>query len=288
MDIIQLDQPISDAERAALLFAGHLLVYRQRPAMQRMIAYTRELLEDELPGLDPVTVQKHLSREEFLERVGAVQTRFRTSEDAKLIFFDVLRECGVTTEQCYYDHFPLRVVPFDATHNGAHRAAIGHHRDTWGSNVQCQQNWWAPVFSLEAERTIAFYPDYWEKPLANNTATWSFEEYLATRKTARPERGIAYPSAPRPSETVDESGVVKVVIQPGDVLAFSSAHLHASVPNTTDAIRYSVEMRTIHQSDLDAGRVAPNVDNAATVPMYRWFRHVESRQPLSQSFSLES
>ncbi|WP_315982620.1 hypothetical protein [Aliamphritea spongicola] len=156
MDIIQLDQPISDAERAALLFAGHLLVYRQRPAMQRMIAYTRELLEDELQGLDPVTVQKHLSREEFLERVGAVQTRFRTSEDAKLIFFDVLRECGVTTEECYYDHFPLRVVPFDATHNGAHRAAIGHHRDTWGSNVQCQQNWWAPVFSLEAERTIAF------------------------------------------------------------------------------------------------------------------------------------
>ncbi|WP_315982621.1 phytanoyl-CoA dioxygenase family protein [Aliamphritea spongicola] len=86
---------------------------------------------------------------------------------------------------------------------------------------------------------------------------------------------------------MDESGVVKVVIQPGDVLAFSSAHLHASVPNTTDAIRYSVEMRTIHQSDLDAGRVAPNVDNAATVPMYRWFRHVESRQPLSQSFSVE-
>ncbi len=287
MDIIQLDQAISDEARAELLFAGNLLVYRQRPAMQRMIEFTRELLAETLQGLDPVTAQKHLSREVFLDKVGAVQTRFRTSEAAKLIFFDVLRECGVTTDQCFYDHFPLRVVPFDTTHTGAHRAAIGHHRDTWGSNLQCQQNWWAPVFELEAERTIAFYPDYWEKPLANNTATWSFDEYLATRKNARPERGIAYPSAPRPAEAVDESGVVKVVIQPGDVLAFSSAHLHASVPNTTDAIRYSVEMRTVHRSDVSAGRAAPNVDNAATRPMYRWFRHVESRLPLSQFVSLE-
>ncbi|WP_261843911.1 phytanoyl-CoA dioxygenase family protein [Aliamphritea ceti] len=281
MEIIQLDHAISDAERAELLFAGNLLVFRQRPAMQRMITYTRGLLAETLADLDPVTVQNYLERELFLENVGTVQTRFRTSEEAKLIFFDVLRECGVTTDHCYYDHFPLRVVPFDTTHRGAHRAAIGHHRDTWGSNIQSQQNWWAPIFSLEAERTIAFYPDYWDKPLANNTNSWSFTEYLATRKDTQPERGVAYPSAPSPAESVDESGVLKVVIQPGDVLAFASAHLHASVPNTTDAIRYSVEMRTIHQSDLSAGRVAPNVDNAGTGPMYRWFRHVENRQPLS-------
>lgn len=280
MDIIHLDQPISDAERAALLFAGNLLVFRQRPAMSRLIDFTSEMLAAELGSIDPVSAQQYLSPEEFLERTGRVQTAFRTSEQAKLLFFDVLRECGVTTANCYYDHFPLRIVPFNSSHNGAHRAAIGHHRDTWGSNVQSQQNWWAPVFELEAERTIAFYPQYWTRPLANNTASWSFEKYMAARKEVHPERRSAYASAPNPTETVDESGVLKVVIQPGDVLAFASAHLHASVPNTTEAIRYSVEMRTIHQSDLQAGRAAPNVDNAATEPMYRWFRHVESRQTL--------
>lgn len=73
---------------------------------------------------------------------------------------------------------------------------------------------------------------------------------------------------------------MKLVIKPGDVLNFSSAHLHASVPNTSDATRYSVEMRTINLVDLNEKKQAPNLDNAGEKPMYSWFKNIKTNKKL--------
>jgi hypothetical protein len=280
--IIHINNTIDDKERSELLFSGHLLVYRQRESMSELIEFTKNLLKEHLHELDPVDAQQQLNKESFLKAMGAAQTQFRCSEQARQLFFRVLVECGVDPKTCYYDHFPLRVVPFAEEHQGAGRAAIGHHRDTWGSNINSQQNWWAPIFDLTTERTIALYPDYWEKPLANTTASWCFKKLLEKRNQAPTERSFDYPSAPIPMEEVNEEGVVKVLIQPGDVLNFASAQLHASVPNTSSATRFSVEMRTVNVDDLKTMRQAPNVDNAGTEPMYSWFKHIETKQVLAR------
>ena len=280
MKVIHLNHPIADQERSELLFAGHLLVYTQRESMIELVQYTKALLKEHLNGLDPALAQHQLSKESFLMATGAAQTQFRCSDKARQLFFRALTECGIVPRNCYYDHFPLRVVPFAEQHKGADRAAIGHHRDTWGSNINCQQNWWAPIFDLTEERTIAIYPDYWEKPLANTTATWCFDTLLEKRNQTQRERSFNYPNAPSPIEGVNEDGVVKLVIQPGDVLNFASAQLHASVPNTSNATRFSVEMRTINVDDLATMRQAPNVDNAGTKPMYAWFKNIETKQAL--------
>lgn len=281
MQVIQLDQPISDELRAQHLFNGDLLVYRQRPAMLALIDFTKHLLQQQFGDCDYTQVQNQLEQSAFLQLMGEVQSQFRRSAQARELFFEVLIECGVDTQQCYYDHFPLRVVPFASQHQGAQRAAIGHHRDTWGSNINSQQNWWAPIFELTCERTIAIYPDYWDKPLANTTASWSFTDFLAARNKTANERAVNYPSAPTPTTAVDESAVVKLVIAPGDVLNFASAQLHASVPNTTDATRFSVEMRTVNHQDMIASRAAPNVDNAGQKPMYQWFKNIATSAPLT-------
>ncbi len=54
-----------------------------------------------------------------------------------------------------------------------------------------------------------------------------------------------------------------MVIEPGDFLCFSGAHLHARVPNTSDATRYSVELRTVYADDVTANRGAPNLAGRA-------------------------
>ena len=41
------------------------------------------------------------------------------------------------------------------------------------------------------------------------------------------------------------------MIEPGDVLVFSGAHLHGSVPNTNDKARFNTELRTVHVPDFD-------------------------------------
>ena len=280
MDIIQLDQPISDKERADYLFAGDIIVYKQQPAMHELIQYCHKLLHQALK-LDPVYAQQVLGKADFIAKTSQVQDDFKRDHKAKQLFFKVLKECGLDTQSAYYDHFPLRVVPANHQHNTSHRSSVSHHRDTWGSNLQAQQNWWAPIFPLSEERTIAFFPDYWSKPLANNTKSWSFDNYLAKRKVAQKQSEVGYPIAPTANEAVDESKIIKLIIEPGDVLNFASAHLHASVPNTTDTARFSVEMRTLSLADIYENRAAPNIDNEGTTPMYAWFKRIADDKKLS-------
>ena len=280
MKIIRTDSPISDTERAEILFAGDLLVQRNINAMHQLIKWTSNLLGEALKPLESVTAQANLTPEKFIKLTTDAQTAFRSSENAKVLFFKTLEECGVDLNETYFDHFPLRVVPYGTTHGGARNSFISPHRDTWGSSIHSQINWWAPIYELEESRTIAIYPRYWTYPIANNTADWRFSKHIESRRNTHAGMKAPYPSAPSPLEDVDESDMVKVMLEPGDVLSFSSAHLHGSVPNTSNATRYSVEMRTINLKDLLTGRTAPNVDNEGTELMHQWFKRITDKQLL--------
>ena len=85
---------------------------------------------------------------------------------------------------------------------------------------------------------------------------------------------------PEPSEPVDTSSELRIVIEPGDLLCFSGAHLHASVPNVSDRARVSVELRTVNLDDLARGRGAPKIDGHAPQVPLEWFRSMEDGSPL--------
>lgn len=89
-----------------------------------------------------------------------------------------------------------------------------------------------PVHALTADNTAAFYPPHWSLPVGNTSAQWDLEEIRSSSA-------------------------------PGDLLCFSGAHLHASVPNTSGLTRFSVETRTVNADDVQHGRAAANVDGAA-------------------------
>ena len=65
---------------------------------------------------------------------------------------------------------------------------IGFHRDTWSSNVPQQTNWWTTIYPLASERTLAFYPEYWSRPLANTSADWDLDEIRARRRAGSATR----------------------------------------------------------------------------------------------------
>jgi hypothetical protein len=139
--------------------------------------------------------------------------------------------------------------------------------------VYAQTNWWAPIYAISAGRTIAVYGEYWEKPLKNTSAGWDLEEIRSGRSTA--------PLVPEPTETVDTDSELRLVMEPGDLLCFSGAHLHASVPNSTGVARFSAEVRTVDAGDAANGRGAPNVDGEAPHVATDWFRHVVDDTPLT-------
>jgi hypothetical protein len=196
-------------------------------------------------------------------------------DESKGVFRAALEHVGVDPARTYWDRPYLRVVePIDEGAE-AQPGRIGFHRDTWSSNVLAQVNWWTPLSSLTAQRTIAFYPAYWSRPIANTSADWDLDEIRERR-----QRGEDVQIVPEPTEPVDTASELRIVIEPGDLLCFSGAHLHASVPNTSGERRVSVELRTVNLDDRERERGAPDLDGRAPRVPLHWFRSMESGEPL--------
>jgi hypothetical protein len=263
---------LEDGQRRGSVYGGDLLVFEKVPPMVDLCAYADALIREAVETDDPVRAQFGLERDEYLSRVEALQRRFRKDGTAKELFFAALGHVGVDLRRTFWDWLYLRVSPHGDEHAGRRTAGLGFHRDTWSSNVYAQTNWWAPIYPITAGRTVAFYPGYWEEPLKNTSRGWDLEEIRAGRSDA--------PVVPGPAETVDPAPELRPVIEPGDLLCFSGAHLHASVPNATGVARFSVEVRTVDAGDAADGRGAPNVDGEAPRVASGWFRHVEDGTPL--------
>ena len=267
-----LSGALEDGQRRSAIYDGDLLVFEKVPPMVELCAYADALIREAFETDDPVRAQFGLGRDEYLCRVEALQRRFRKDDAAKELFLAALGHAGVDLRRTFWDWLYLRVSPHGDEHAGRRTAGLGFHRDTWSSNVYAQTNWWAPIYPITAGRTVAFYPAYWEKPLKNTSGGWDLEEIRAGRSDA--------PVVPGPTGTVDTASELRPVIEPGDLLLFSGAHLHASVPNTTGVARFSVEVRTVDAGDAADGRGAPNVDGEAPRVASGWFRHVEDGTPL--------
>jgi hypothetical protein len=268
-----LSGALEDGQRRESIYGGDVLVFKKVPSMEEFCAFTDALIREVFETTDPVRAQFELDRDEYLSRVEVLQKRYRKNARAKNLFLAALGHAGVNLRRTFWDWLYLRVSPHGEEHSGRRTAKLGFHRDTWSSNVYAQTNWWAPIYPISPGRTIAFYGEYWGKPLKNTSADWNLEEIRSGRSTA--------PLVPKPSEPVDTASEFRPVIEPGDLLCFSGAHLHASVPNSTGVARFSVEVRTVDAGDAADSRGAPNVDGEAPRVATGWFRHVDDGSALS-------
>ena len=277
--IKELRGALDDQRRGALIYGGTLLVFKQVPAMQRLCAFADELITAAFNPHAPEKAQFELEPDEFLSLAATTQDRFKKHAESRKLFRSALNEIGVDIERSYWDRLVLRMLPHGDTHAGGLTSKVHIHRDTWGSNLHQQTNWWAPIYALTSERTIAFYPDYWSQPVENTSASWSYDEYVADRGRTDSRLAPSYPSAPQ--QVIDTSTELRVVIEPGDMLCFSGAHLHASAANVSGLTRFSIESRTININDLAHNRAAPNIDCQGRQVRFAWFRHVVSNEPLT-------
>ena len=149
-----------------------------------------------------------------------------------------MESVGVDVRRTCWDLLRLRAFPHSEELSESGIGRLGVHRDTWGSNVSAQTNWWAPIYPLTAGRTIAFYPAYWSRPIENTSADWSLEKVRTARRTG----DSSVPLVPKLVEPVDPASELRVAIEPGDLLCFSGAHLHVGVPNSTGVARFSIEI----------------------------------------------
>jgi hypothetical protein len=275
--IYDVSQALPEAERNARVYAGEIIVFRDftavRELVERLAAHCRqhfggdpELVHERLDEAGVNTAAEALRRDVLAD--AAVGERLKAAFEA----------VGVDVADTYGDGLKQRVQVASSTSGRRMVSPLGAHRDTWGTNVQAQTNWWAPTFATTPERTIALFPTHFARAVANDSAGWDFRELLRRLREQGPEPD--YPLLPTATEAPAWAEALPISLRPGDLMCFSGAHLHASVPNSTARTRFSFETRTVNGRDARHGAGAPNVDGAAVRTTWQLFRRLSDGEKL--------
>jgi hypothetical protein len=283
----------SDADPAELrdrIYRGAIVRFRDLAPMQRLVSFTRGFVEEELSTDSAVDSHMGRGEDELAQIYGAARRRFANSEEAKQRWRDVFGGAGLDPGETARDRLVLRFqppVPPERQHRRYGIATVHVHRDTWGTNLYAQINWWAPVWPLDPGRTLAFYPHLFERPLDNTSAGFDIAD-VTRRNREAPATVRSADVVPRLLAPAHHGDGIPVLIEPGEVIAFSAQHLHGGVENRTAKTRISLETRTLFIPDHVRSRGAPNVDGRARWMTPGMFRRLSDNELLDKVLGVSS
>ena len=282
MGSVYFNSQIGDEERRNRLYAGDIFIMSATDRTRALIALARRMLEEAFAPHDPRTIHEHKTPDEVAAILGDLKPRFIHNPFCKKIIPQIMQEHGVDIDKLYFDVPRMRsAFPSHFLTSGI-AYAFHPHRDTWYSAPMCQLNWWLPIYPIEPNNAMGFYPRYYSEPISNSSESYNYYEWNAkNRATAAQHVKTDTRVQPKATEPI-EPVTVRFLPPPAGIIIFSGAHLHESVPNTTNIARYSIDFRTVHYDDVLARRGAPNVDSRCTGTSIRDFLRATDLAPLPE------
>jgi hypothetical protein len=264
MTSVFVDMRLTDEERRARLYAGDIFILMPTPASQALVALAKEMLEKAFAPYEPRTIHKHKTPEEVAAILAELKPAFIHHPECKRLIPQLMVENGVDLDKLYFDVPRMRsAYPSHFLSSGI-AYAFHAHRDTWYSAPMCQLNWWFPIYPLDPDNAMAFYPGYFNEAVKNNSEIYNYYEWN-TKNRASAAQHVKSDTREQPkAQQALTSPSVRYLPSPGAIILFSGAQLHETVPNTTDVARYSIDFRTVHLDDVAARRGAPNLDSRCT------------------------
>ena len=280
MTVVYFDSPLSDDERRSRLFRGDLFVYSPTPRSLELVAFTRELAERAFAPHFPPEAQHHLSGPAYVRVLAGLKPTFINHPRSAELLRGLLTELGADPARTYFDVPRLRTMTSGYLNAGL-TLQFEPHRDTWFSAPMCQLNFWLPVYEVQEENVMSFYPAYFAAGVRNSSREYSYADWLAHGRTlAAQQVETETRRQPRLEQEIDRGGDLRVITPPGGVLIFSGAHLHATVPNLSGRTRFSIDFRTVHGEDVTGRCGAGNVDSACRGTTLGDFRRARDLAPL--------
>ena len=264
MAALYLDAKVDDAQRRERLYSGDIFIMSPTPASTALVELAASMLKEAFAPYDPRTIHHHLSAEQVAAILGRMKPAFIHHPECKRIIPQIMAEHGIDLDSLYYDVPRLRsAYPSHYLSSGI-AYAFHPHRDTWYSAPMCQINWWMPIYPLEANNAMGFYPGYFDRPVANNSEIYNYYEWnTKSRADAASHVKTDTREQPKPQQALEQPSL-RYLPPPGGVILFSGAQLHETVPNTTDVARYSIDFRTVNLEDVIERRGARNLDSRCT------------------------
>jgi len=268
------------------IYAGDIMLVADLQPMTALVEFTRAFLEEALHPWPPQHIHRYLSHEQQTVLFAKCQNEFARSAEIQRLWQAVIEQLGLTPDSLACDRLHLRFQPHREAEQFTPRArttaTIAFHRDTWGSNMYAQTNWWAPVYPVTAGRTFALYPGLWQRPLLNSSVTFDMRAILQRSHQDGRNAVDADEAIPHLLEAIDWEEGIAVEIAPGSLIAFSGAHAHVGVGNSTGLTRISFETRSVLIADVMAGLGAPNIDGYAPWQTPGLFRRMSDGMRLSE------
>ncbi|HTX62449.1 MAG TPA: hypothetical protein VMD28_02345, partial [Acidimicrobiales bacterium] len=266
-----------DSMRRAL-YDGNLLLLSGLASVAALVQHARDELSDLFAPHDPELAHEYFDRSTMAKILGAWKPAFIHSERSTSLVRQIVAEAGFDPAQTHYD-VPKPRTAFPVGHLTTGIAyAFPWHRDTWYCAPSQQLNWWLPIYPIREDNSMSFDLQSFGRHVPNSSAT--FDYYLNNVYRLHTASQVTKEQQPRPAASDDHTADDYIVLpDPGEVLVFSGAHLHRTIPNTSGRARYSIDFRTVDVSDLLEGRGAPSVDAYCTGTAIRDFHNVADGSP---------
>jgi hypothetical protein len=263
---------IDDDERRRRLYDGDIFVYDRVPSVVDFVSFTRQMIDAAVAPHDPEHVHEALSPVELAPILGRLKPSFIHHPDARRLMVAILEEFGTDVMDCHIDVPKLRTAyPIGHLTKGI-AYAFPAHRDTWYGAPQAQINYWMPVYSLQPDNAMAFYPRYFSRCAENDSQRFNYYRRNIERKDVT--KFITEDPRIQPSAVAlpKDEPTIRLLPQVGGLIMFSGAQLHATVTTPTCLSRYSIDFRTVSRRDVEQDFGAPNVDARCTGTALRDFK----------------
>jgi hypothetical protein len=275
----------------ARLYEGVIARFRGLGPMRELAVFTQDFLETRLAPHPPVESHLYFEPKALAEVYAELRREFARTDQARRLWRAVFEAAGLEPDLTARDRLILRFQPPRLSGHeppwARSTATLSFHRDTWGANLYAQINWWAPVYPLDAGRTLALFPNLFAQPLANSSAEFDISDVIRRNREA-PETVKDGDLIPHLTDALDWSQGIPVLIAPGEIIAFSAQHAHATVHNLTELTRISMDTRTLRIPDHLAGRGARNVDGRARWTTPGMFKRLRDNKPLTEVLGIQA
>jgi len=248
---------------SAGLFAGDLIVFQGLAAVRTLVSRARSVVEKTFDSDSPWLAEGRLPAKRFQDALMQARKRVQNDTGIEDAWREILAVSGFPPEEMLHDRLRLRAVPSRERLHNRRARPLHPHRDSWGSGIMAQVNWWLPLYPLAPTRTMLIWPGYFHRPVANTSDEWDYDTLMQQRGGNYPLLPVARSAPPEPGEPV--------LIEPGELLAFSAAHLHAGIADGSGITRLSLDTRTVWRRDVEENRGAPDVDGAPRRPHWEMF-----------------
>jgi hypothetical protein len=278
---ILTDPEIPAQDLRQRLYSGDLIILTRLGALAEFVEYMRDELTSLFAPHDPEHVHEHIDPAEMAKILGVWKPRWIHAARSQDLVRAIITAAGFEAEYTHYD-VPKPRTSFPVGHLTTGIAfAFPWHRDVWYSAPAQQINWWLPIFPVRETNAMSFDLASFGRPVPNTSG--DFDYYANNAHRVNTAKSVGKEAQSRPG-AVNHTPVPEVipVPAPGQILLFSGAQLHKSIPNTSGLARYSVDFRTVDTRDLQTGRGAPLADAYCTGTAVRDFVSVKDQSAFDE------